>query len=218
MDELVKAALARWPDVPDCTDWLALDARGRWRVGDPKDGPRQPITHATMNAFINRNYTSTGRFWLFQKGPQRVFVELEYTPFVWRLHPADGGGWSLVAQTGVALAPSAVWLDDEGRFVVEARETGRAPIVGVVHDHDTALVAERLRDAEGRAIDDDRIASLVGITRPESEPAAYLDLAPPDRPGPRLPLQWIASDRVAAHFGFEPHPAAALRIDVDTRR
>ena len=38
MDDLVNQALAKWPDVPDCTGWLALDARGKWRIGDPKAG------------------------------------------------------------------------------------------------------------------------------------------------------------------------------------
>ena len=27
MDEIVKAALKKWPNVPDCRGWLALDAR-----------------------------------------------------------------------------------------------------------------------------------------------------------------------------------------------
>ncbi len=56
MDDLVRQALARWPDVPDCTGWLALDARGRWRIGEAKDGPRKPITHAAMIAYINMPY------------------------------------------------------------------------------------------------------------------------------------------------------------------
>ena len=28
MDDLVRAAMAKWPHVPDCRGWLALDARG----------------------------------------------------------------------------------------------------------------------------------------------------------------------------------------------
>ena len=30
MDEIVKAALRKWPQVPHCYGWLALDARGDW--------------------------------------------------------------------------------------------------------------------------------------------------------------------------------------------
>ena len=32
MDQSVKDALARWPDVPAVYGWLSLDARGRWRL------------------------------------------------------------------------------------------------------------------------------------------------------------------------------------------
>jgi hypothetical protein len=28
MDDIVKAALLKWPNVPHCTGWLALDGRG----------------------------------------------------------------------------------------------------------------------------------------------------------------------------------------------
>ena len=28
MDDIVKQAMAKWPNVPHCYGWLALDARG----------------------------------------------------------------------------------------------------------------------------------------------------------------------------------------------
>ena len=222
MDELVRQALAKWPDVPDCTGWLALDARGRWRVGDAKDGPRQPITHAAMIAFINRNYFSSGRYWIFQNGPQRVFVELEYTPFVAHLHPRDDGAWAVIAHTGAALTPSSVWLDDDGRFLLQARTPAGEPAAAVVHDHDTGLVADLLRDAEGDALDDDALSRLAGpsggdATSTSTLPAT-LHLRTVDGQTLRLPLHRIASHQVAAQFCFEPKPSLALRIDVDTRR
>jgi len=34
MDEIVKQALAKWPNVPHCTGWLLLDRRGQWRMRD----------------------------------------------------------------------------------------------------------------------------------------------------------------------------------------
>ncbi|MEG1326098.1 MAG: DUF2946 family protein, partial [Janthinobacterium sp.] len=34
MDDLVKQALAKWPNVPHCYGWLGLDARGHWRMRD----------------------------------------------------------------------------------------------------------------------------------------------------------------------------------------
>lgn len=219
MDDLVRQALAKWPDVPDCTGWLALDARGRWRVGEIEAGAafntRLPITHAAMIAFINRNYFSSGRFWIFQNGPQRVFVELEYTPFVWRLHPREQGGWDFVAQTGAAMTPTAIWLDDQGRFLVQARGATGEPVVGVVHDHDTALVAEQLRDDDGDPLDDEAMSRLATSSDGSTAvtPAVRLQLGTST-----LPLHRIAAHQVATQFGFEARPSRALRIDVDTRR
>ena len=34
MDEIVRQAMAKWPQVPDCFGWLALDARGDWYLRD----------------------------------------------------------------------------------------------------------------------------------------------------------------------------------------
>ncbi len=220
MDDLVRQALAKWPEVPDCTGWLALDARGRWRIGELKDGPRQPITHAATIAFINRNYAPHGRCWIFQNGPQRVFVELEYTPFVWRLVPAEGGRWDLVSQTDAVVVPTAVWLDDDGRFLAESRVGARASTVGVIHDHDTALVTELLRDEQGERLDDDRIADLATSDAGGSDVAAPLArLHWSTAAGTvELPLRRIATHRVPARFGFEPKPSIAVRVDVDTRR
>lgn len=219
MDEQVKAALVKWPDVPDCTGWLALDARGRWRVGEASAGDRQSISHAAMIAFINRNYHAQGRYWIFQNGPQRVFVELAYTPFVWRLTPRDDGEWDLVAHTGDAMTPTAVWIDNEGRFLFEARREAGEPVIGVVHDHDTALVAELLRDERGALLDDDTLTRLSSTQLMES---AATDLHARLRwrsdASLELPLQRIAAHQVAMRFDFEPAPAVALRVDVDTRR
>ena len=36
MDEIVKAALRKWPTVPHCYGWLALDARGDWYLRDER--------------------------------------------------------------------------------------------------------------------------------------------------------------------------------------
>ena len=217
MDELVRQALVRWPDVPDCTGWLALDARGRWRIGEAKDGPREPITHAATIGYINRNYAAAGRCWIFQNGPQRVFVELEYTPFVWRLMPRSTDGWDLVAHTGTHATPSAVWLDDEGRFLIEARVEGAEPQVGVVHDHDTALMTELLRDPDGDALDDDALSALTSSSQATAADTALLRWQAPTALV-ELPLHRVATSIVPTRFGFEPRPSIAMRVDLDTRR
>mgnify|MGYP003344108236 FL=1 len=78
MDEIVRQAMAKWPNVPAVHGWLALDRRGNWLIKG------ETISNAQINEFIARNYThdEAGR-WFFQNGPQRVFVELAYTPMVY---------------------------------------------------------------------------------------------------------------------------------------
>ncbi|MDP9108148.1 MAG: DUF2946 family protein, partial [Pseudomonadota bacterium] len=60
MDDIVKAAMAKWPNVPDCYGWLALDARGHWRMRDEtaqrQNSAGDKIVHTALLAFINRNY------------------------------------------------------------------------------------------------------------------------------------------------------------------
>ena len=34
MDDIVKQAMAKWPNVPHCYGWLGLDARGNWYMRD----------------------------------------------------------------------------------------------------------------------------------------------------------------------------------------
>ena len=59
MDDIVKQALAKWPDVPHCTGWLQLDRRGQWRMRDDAAQAAgelgTPIRHEALLGFINRN-------------------------------------------------------------------------------------------------------------------------------------------------------------------
>ncbi|MDI9682769.1 DUF2946 family protein, partial [Burkholderia cenocepacia] len=73
-----------------------------------------PIRHAALNAFIGRNYECDAQGqWFFQNGPQRVYVELAYTPWIVRLAERDGQ-LALTDQTGAPFEPDAAWLDDGG--------------------------------------------------------------------------------------------------------
>ena len=88
---LVKQALAKWPNVPHCTGWLLLDRRGQWRMRDDADASGR-ICPATSSVTRRCSASSTGITppmtdgqWFFQNGPQRVYVELGYTPWIVRL-------------------------------------------------------------------------------------------------------------------------------------
>lgn len=142
MDDIVKQALVKWPHVPDCYGWLGLDARGRWCLRDDAAQAAGPfpqskgsvLQHEKLIEFIQRNYEAdvTGQ-WFFQNGPQRVYVELETTPWVWRIEP----DFSLVAHTGVKAAALGCLEDECGRVYLNS------PIgVGLVHTLDMDAVAE----------------------------------------------------------------------------
>lgn len=145
MDAIVLQAIAKWPHVPACTGWLGLDARGSWFLRDAatqacgaftsgKPGARgAPLRQAPLLAFIGRNYAADERGrWFFQNGPQRVYVELDVAPWIWRLD--DFGHVS--AHTGVAVTVQAVWLDEHGRLFLST-DLG----FGLVHTQDTGRAA-----------------------------------------------------------------------------
>jgi hypothetical protein len=144
MDDIVKAALAKWPNVPHCTGWLLLDRRGQWRMRDEGAQARgelgTPIRHAALIGFIERNYEcDDGGCWYFQNGPQRVYVELAYTPWIVRLSLPEAGSPTLVDQTDNAFTPTTVLVDDEGGVLFA---DGAAPRrVAALHDHDLDLFA-----------------------------------------------------------------------------
>ena len=145
MDDIVRAALAKWPNVPDCTGWLLLDLRGQWRMRDEGAQARgelgTPIRHAALVGFIERNYEcdEQGR-WFFQNGPQRVFVELAYTPWVVRLALPAEGAPALTDHTGAMFDPTSVLVDDEGSVLFS--DQSRPSRVAVLHDHDLDLFAQ----------------------------------------------------------------------------
>ncbi len=150
MDEIVRQAMAKWPNVPHCYGWLALDARGAFRMRDEAaqaaHAAGDVIRHPSLLSFIHRNYLRDERgAWYFQNGPQRVYVELEATPFIARTDPARG----FVTQDGAPLAPvDAGWITQDGRLVLQA-----AGKVALVDDRDLSECLPLLR-LDGKALDD----------------------------------------------------------------
>ena len=147
MDEIVEAALRKWPNVPHCFGWLALDARGDWYLRDERVQAAGPfpavkgsrIRHDKLLGFIHRNYAADASgCWYFQNGPQRVYVELEAAPLVWRV-AAAAQGWPLTSHTGQPALVRQAWLDERGRLFAET-DIG----FGIVHTLDMELAADAL--------------------------------------------------------------------------
>ena len=162
MDDIVKAAIAKWPNVPHCYGWLGLDARGNWYLRDdaaqaagpfcaPSSEPGRHLAskgsvlqHEKLIDFIARNYecddsgTSTVKGqWFFQNGPQRVYVELEATPYIWRVGGAPD--FEVTAHTGQTAITQRCFIDEHGRVYLET-----ALGFGLVHTLDMLHAAEAI--------------------------------------------------------------------------
>ena len=188
MDDIVRQALAKWPNVPSCTGWLMLDRRGNWRMRDEaaqaSGSPGTEIRHDALLGFINRNYGADERGqWYFQNGPQRVYVELGYTPWVVRLSVDASGALVLQDQAGGVFEPAEVFVDEEGGIVF--RDTQTPARIAVLHDHDLDIFSEHA------ALADDSLSGEFHWNN-----------------GTSLSLQPVRRADVAARFGFVSSPAA----------
>lgn len=195
MDQAVLSSLVRWPQVPDVYRWLSLDRRGNWRL---KGGI---VSNPGIIAFINRSYGCDPQgCWFFQNGPQRVFVGLDYTPWVYRI-AGSGAGARLESHTGtMARELKGAWVDETGSVLL-LTEMG----VGVLDDRDLSHFVARLRDKDGAPPEEDALEqALEALQAGDGAPKLYLHLS-----GARLPLGHLASATVPMRFGFVACPAPA---------
>ena len=157
MDPLVEAALRKWPNVPHCHGWLALDARGDWYMRDDRVQAAGPfpqvkgsvIRHDKLLAFIHRNYGRDERgAAYFQNGPQRVYVDLEAAPYVWRVMAAGAGeaqAPTVQAHTGQAAEVRSAWLDEQGRLFLACELADIGAAFGLVHTLDMDGAADAVQ-------------------------------------------------------------------------
>ena len=201
MDEQVLRSLIKWPNVPDCFGWLALDRRGQWRMRDAfaqqNKLPGQVVTHLALNEFISRNYVCDhlGRYF-FQNGPQRVFITLDATPWIARITPS-AEGLQLVTQFHSSVEPSGALSDESGniyivgkvhqliykqenQFFKEDCET-----VALLHDHDLDHFSQLAKLRE-------EACSYGGSWNWQSK---------------QLPLDPICSEEIASRFKFIAIPS-----------
>jgi hypothetical protein len=199
MDEIVLRAMQKWPNVPNVFGWLKLDRRGNWLVKARQTRAGAPVFERIANdavvEFIGRNFGHDARGrWFFQNGPQRVFVTLEYTPFVYRLRGANSE--SVEAHTGAVPAEvRTAWVDDAGMFVLD---TDLGP--GVLLDRDLPALIDRIV-TDGAPASEEALHALAGGA---DIPPLALELK--DR---RVPLGSILAAEVPARFGFDPDPRPA---------
>ena len=193
MDEIVRQALAKWPSVPHCYGWLVLDARGAFRMRDEAaqraNSPGDIIRHPALLAFIYRNYTHDERgAWFFQNGPQRVYVELETTPFIARTDPVH----QFVLHDGEVMSGiDAVCLTEQGQLALINRRQ-----IAMLDDRDLAQCLPLLK-IQGKGVDDEQLIHwLVSPTEDLSLSTLEGD----------VPVRWVQSDLLASSFGFIRKP------------
>lgn len=156
----------KWPNVPHCFGWLALDRRGQWRMRDEFAQANQlagsVIQHRALNEFISRNYAydSLGRYF-FQNGPQRVFITLDATPWIARMIPSEIGP-RLLTQCGTEIKPHGALSDEKGNIYITgiiaqslsdqidstAFTKTESLSVALLHDHDLDLFSDQSKVME----------------------------------------------------------------------
>jgi hypothetical protein len=193
MDKQVELAMAKWPNVPHCYGWLGLDARGNWRMRDQRaqqlNLPGDKIGNAILRGFIDRNYLADERgCYFFQNGPQRVYVNLEATPYI--VHSDPQSGW--VLHTGVTLGEcDAAWMTPDGNLILKS---GR--YLAQVDDRDLAIA----------------MTQVVWHGKPVSDEQLLRWLENPDRllsiliMGQFVPLQLGRLEQLAQSFPFVTKP------------
>ena len=194
MDELVKQSLTKWPNVPHCYGWLTLDARGAFRMRDESaQAAHQPgdiIRHESLLAFIYRNYDCDSRgAWYFQNGPQRVYVELETTPFIARTDPELG--FVLHDRTPVHEI-DCVFMTDTGQLIIQSHQK-----IAMLDPSDLAHCLAMLY-VEDQAIADDDLLNWL------STPDQTLQI----KLGQQFKsVEWVDSNQLQRRFGFIAHPS-----------
>ena len=203
MDDLVLQSLIKWPSVPNCFGWLALDRRGRWRIrneyAQKYNLPGEVIQNNHFNEYIKRNYSRdiNGRYF-FQNGPQRVYISIDAAPWIVRITPSNES-LQFVTQCQNQFHPQEALSDESGNIFISGltmqtilHEKGpvafiqeNQPSIALLHDHDLDLFAD--------------LARLDGHSCNLESSWSWL--------GRRLPIHPIRSLEIPGRFGFKKNPA-----------
>jgi hypothetical protein len=185
--------MAKWPNVPHCYGWLALDARGTWRMRDETaqraQAPGDKLNNAALVGFINRNYQHDERgCWYFQNGPQRVYVNLEATPFIARSDPAHG----FVLHTGQPMAAlEQAFMLDSGGIVLRAGEQ-----LAQLDDRDVAQLLQSI-ELDGKPVGDEELMAWL------DKRAGHLTLR---WQGRVIDIEGLQAEEAPQRFGYIQRP------------
>jgi len=189
--------MAKWPNVPHCYGWLALDARGAWRMRDEAaqraDAPGDKLGNAGLVGFINRNYLADERgCWYFQNGPQRVYVNLEATPFIARTDPQQG----LILHTGRAAGNlEQVFMTDTGTMILRT-----ADALAQLDDRDVAQLLQAMT-LDGQPVADALVddALLAWLEHGAGQLALRWQ-------GQEIAVEQLAANELPQRFGYVQRP------------
>jgi len=193
MDEIVLRGMAKWPNVPSVYGWLSLDRRGQWLI----KGER--ISNPLVTEFIGRNYARDERgCWFFQNGPQRVFINLGYAPYVFRVVSPEGAPLAIEAHNGKPVsAITGAWIDENGSVLLQSGHG-----IGTVHDRDLERLLPYLTDANGDPPAEATLDELMEQVQRGEHVPLWLKFRESS-----IKIEPIASRQVARRFGFVAQPA-----------
>jgi hypothetical protein len=156
------------------------------QLGEPGD----KVIQAALLGFINRNYAPDEQgCWYFQNGPQRVYLNLEATPYIARTDPQQG----LVLHTGAAFGPiERAFMTEHGELILQGAGT-----VAQLDDRDVAQLMAAF-EMDGAPVGDDALMAWLG-----GAPGALR----PRLRGQLVEVEPIARDAVPERFCFRRLPA-----------
>jgi hypothetical protein len=157
----------------------------------------EPVTHAGLAAFLGRQYghDEDGNYFV-QNGPQRVFVELDYTPWILRLSAEN----TLQTHTGEPVENiGGAAFDEEGSLLLEFSGG-----IALLCDRDLPALLGRLQLADGSVADDSALLDLMELA--PGTPSA-LTLQWNNKP---VPLGRLCRSEAPRRYGFVSSPASPL--------
>jgi hypothetical protein len=152
--------------------------------------PGDIIRHESLLNFIYRNYDCDTRgAWYFQNGPQRVYVELEATPFIARTDPELG--FVLHDRTPMHDIDQ-LFMTNSGQLIIQSHQK-----IAMLDPNDLAHCLAMLYVENHAIADEDLLKWLIA-------PNQSLQM----KLGKQfINVEWVDSNQLQKRFGFIAHPS-----------